>query len=116
MRIVIGTAEHFEVPCVVDRCFGTQNAAALIVDFDGILVDPVFDADSLITLAQIAHNFAGDTAFNIAAAEDVTLAEIAHNGGTVGHTHPVVNQARIERIERVDRTEHYVRSPFGFIR
>ena len=108
LRIAFGGSKDFEVGGIVDGGFSAQDGALLVVEFDGVWTDAMFDADSLRTIFEVADDFAFKCPVNFAAEE-------THDVGAGEGGDAVENQGGIDPGQRGAVFEHDVGCPFALV-
>ena len=96
---------HLEAVWVVDSSFDPQYGKCLIVHFDRVFFDPMFDAQTFVT-SEVAGNFTIEIAVDAAAEE-------AQHISAFTDQHRMLEQAGIELRQRVRVTKHDVGGNFS---
>lgn len=102
-------AEDLEAGSLGDGGFDAQDAARLVVHFDGVAIGPVLDADAFLAPLQARGELAFEVVMNAGAAEE------AHDVGTLEVKHRVTDERRVDRPEGRCVTEDEIGGPFGLI-
>lgn len=78
--LVFGVAKHFKGRGVVDGGFDAEDGALLVVEFNGVLSETMFDANAFGAVFEVGDDFALIRAMNLATEEahDVRTGEGGH--------------------------------------
>src|SRR5215470_9704083 len=98
-------APYLETSGVVNGCLNPQHATLLVVHFDRVLFNPVFDANSFHPPLQVTANLTGKSLINAALQK-------THYFFTTKLKHGVTQQQRIKLGQTGSIAEHYIGGVF----
>jgi hypothetical protein len=107
--IALFVAKDLESGRLIDRGLDTEDGALFVVEFDGIVVHAVLDADPLGAIFEVADDLAAKAAVDLAAEE-------SHHVAAGQSRDPMADQGAVDGREVVRVIEEDVRSPFALHR